>query len=198
MQIKTDIFRYDDSGLEKLFDSFAPKKAVSLFKGAERRAAVRTRNVAKQEMAAAVKGSNVKLQHAIWIRTFRHSAGFKVSVFPIRNTTKGYYLSRHAQKLRTAYAKRQLPVPLFLERGTVARYRHKVSWGARTRRGTGVDTVRETGLSHDRKRRGYTGKLRTYGYMYKARERSAGFIREEFERSFIALVAREVRRNGLV
>lgn len=195
MDIHTDVFSYNDDGLMKLFETFDSRRGAALFKNAERRMAVYTRNVAKEEMALAVRGSNPKLQHAIWIRTFRHSCGFKVSVFPIRNTMNGYYLSRHAQKLRTAYATRLLPVPLFLERGTVKRYRRKVSWG---RRAAGADTVRERGLSHDATKRGYTGRLRSYAYMGKTKERVKGVIGLDFGTTFYNLVSREAHKNGLI
>jgi hypothetical protein len=159
---------YDDDNLVAMFGKLDEKARRQAVRGGMRRASNKVRKAAQAGMASSVKGSTPGLRRSVWSKVYSRVAGFKVSVYPVRGTKKGYY--------RSSSPARDLPVARWLDLGTKERRRGSIKGG--------------------RRHGGRTGKLRPYAFMESTERKVAGSVSKEMQDEMRGYVIKTAKRYG--
>lgn len=168
MKAKIGANTYDDDNLVVMFGRLDEKARRQALRGGMRRVSARVRKAAQSGMAFAVKGSTPGLRRSIWAKVYSKVAGFKVSVYPVRGTKKGYY--------RGSRASRDLPVARWLDLGTKERRLGFVRGG--------------------RKGGGRTGRIMAYQFMENTERKVAGYVSREMQDEVRGYVIKTAKKYG--
>lgn len=159
---------YDDDNLVAMFGKLDEKARRQALRGGMRRVSNKVRKDAQSGMASSVKGSTPGLRRSIWSKVYSRVAGFKVSVYPVRGTKKGYY--------RSSSPARDLPIARWLELGTKERRRGSIKGG--------------------RRHGGRTGRIMAYRFMERAERKVAGSVSKEMQDEVRGYVLKVAKKYG--
>lgn len=167
---------YDDSNLKMLFKELSHKERVKALRGAFRKEGNSFKRAAVNHLRSSIRSSK-DLEKGIRVIVFKKKAGFRVTVGTKKGkdgkTSKGYHTNRYGK---------DMPILIWAEEGTKSRYR-------RSRRRRSL-FGKKTG------NRFYTGKLKAYKFMGKARDEKSGQITENIHRNFREYVLKAAKKHG--
>ena len=173
---------YDDSRLMRMFEELDERARKKALRGAMAKAGRDLRKAARQNFRSSGIETSKDSEAGIRSVTYKRILGFRVTVGT--KAKRADYSGMSASEAKSAKAKkRKAVIPLWMEGGTVDRYR--------TRRKSLLARLRSEGS-----RQGYTGALKALGFMEKTRSQELPRQESNIRQAIYEYVEKTARKYG--